>query len=410
MRYVIVGGGSAAVSAIESLRRFDAEGSLTLLSRENEFPYGRPLISYLLEGKTDEARMRLRPLDFFERHHVDARLGLAAARIDPEERMVEAEDGSRFPYDRLLVATGSRPFVPDIPGLSAIPYHTFMTLDDARALREAVSPNSRVLILGAGLIGMKCLEGVRGLCGEATVVDLANRVLPSILDEEAAETVRRHVEKQGVRFVLGESVTRFSPGLATLSGGETIPFDVLVVAVGVRPETRLLCDAGLDAERGVSVDEKGETALPGVFAAGDCAKCRDLSTGETRVLALLPGATMQGETCGAAMAGGSAPERVYVPMNAMGLFGLHMMTAGVLAGENHIVREAGGYKRLTTQNDRLTGFILLGSSVERAGIYTALLRERTPLDSIDFQLMLKKPQLMAFSQKDRQMRMGGSRL
>lgn len=409
MRYVIVGNGPAAVGCVEAIRRQDTEGTITLFSKEAEHTYSRPLISYLLEGKTDLARMRYRGEDFYRENGVDARLGVAAVAVDTQKRTVAGSDGASVAYDRLLLATGGRPFVPPAEGLETVKYHTFMTLADARALEAALTPESRVLIVGAGLIGMKCLEGIRHKVRGVTVVDLAPQILASILDAEAAAMVQAHVEQQGVAFRLGDSVARYAPGEALLRSGETVPFDVLVMAVGVRPETALAVSMGLDAERGISTDGRGETAIPGVFAAGDCALSHDITTGKDRVLALLPNAYMQGERCGEAMSGAEVEEVRSLPMNSMGLFGLHMITAGVMEGESHIRRENGSYKRLCTRDDRLMGYILVGD-VERAGIYTSLIRDQVPLHTLDFALMLEKPQLMAFSKRDRQIRLGGQRL
>lgn len=409
MRYVIVGNGPAAVSAVEAIRQQDAEGGITLFSKENEFTYSRPLISYLLLGATDEQRMRYKPDGFYEDMRVDYRQGVAVEAIDKDKKAVTASDGSVTAYDKLLLATGGKPFIPAVEGLESVPYHTFMTLADARGLASALTPESRVLIIGAGLIGLKCMEGIKARCASVTVADLAEQILPSILDAEAAAMVQKHLEAQGVSFLLGDSAVKVEPGLAIMKSGKRVPFDALVMAVGVRPATELATAIGLDAERGIATDERGETAIPDVYAAGDCAKSRDITTDTERVLALLPGATQQGAICGAAMAGKAVEPLSAIPMNAMGLFGLHMITAGSLVGESHIIRTKDGYKRLCVKDDRLMGYIMLGD-VERAGIYTALIRERTPLSSIDFDLMLEKPQLMAFSRRDRQTLMGGSRL
>ena len=409
MKYVIAGNGPAAVSAVEAIRRWDGEGDITLFSKEDEFTYSRPLISYLLWGKTDEHRMRYKPDSFYEDNRVDFRRGVEVTSIDKDARTVTGSDGSVVPYDSLLLATGARPFVPPIEGIDTVKYHTFMTLKDARELRADLTPNSRVLIVGAGLIGLKCLEGIRDLCASVTVADLADQILPSILDKESAALVQKHIEKKDVTFLLGDSAVKLVPGEAAMKSGRKVPFDVLVMAVGVRPATELACALGLDAARGIPTDSRGETAIPGIFAAGDCAKSRDITTDQDRVLALLPNATQQGEICGTAMAGYSCPGFNAMPMNAMGMFGLHMITAGTMVGEDHIIRTEGGYKRLCTRDNRLMGYIMVGD-VERAGIYTALIREKTPLDSIDFALMLEKPQLMAFSKRDRQTLMGGSRL
>lgn len=409
MKYVIAGNGPAAVSAVEAIRRWDEEGDITLFSKEDEFTYSRPLISYLLWGKTDEQRMRYKPDSFYEDNRVDFRRGVEVTSIDKDAKTVTGSDGSVVPYDSLLLATGARPFVPPIEGLDTVKYHTFMTLEDARSLRADLTPNSRVLIVGAGLIGLKCLEGIRDLCASVTVADLAEQILPSILDKESAALVQKHIEKKDVTFLLGDSAVKLMPGEATMKSGRKVPFDVLVMAVGVRPATELACAIGLDAARGIPTDSRGETAIPGIFAAGDCARSHDITTDQDRVLALLPNATQQGEICGTAMAGYSCPGFNAIPMNAMGMFGLHMITAGTMVGEDHIIRTEGGYKRLCTRDNRLMGYIMVGD-VERAGIYTALIREKTPLDTIDFALMLEKPQLMAFSKRDRQTLMGGSRL
>ncbi len=409
MKYVIAGNGPAAISAVEAIRRWDGEGEITLFSKEDEFTYSRPLISYLLWGKTDEQRMRYKPDSFYADNRVDFRRGVAVTAIDKDAKTVTGSDGSVVPYDSLLLATGARPFVPPIEGIDTVKYHTFMTLKDARELRADLTPNSRVLIVGAGLIGLKCLEGIHDLCAGVTVADLADQILPSILDKESAALVQKHIEKKDVTFLLGDSAVKLAPGEATMKSGRKVPFDVLVMAVGVRPATELACDLGLDAARGIPTDSRGETAIPGIFAAGDCARSHDITTDQERVLALLPNATQQGEICGTAMAGYSYPCFNAMPMNAMGMFGLHMITAGTMVGEDHIIRTEGGYKRLCTRDNRLMGYIMVGD-VERAGIYTALIREKTPLDSIDFALMLEKPQLMAFSKRDRQTLMGGSRL
>ena len=407
MKYVIIGNSAAAVGGVEGIRSVDKEGSITLISSEPHHTYSRPLISYLAWGKTDEPHMKYRPDDFYEKNGVTPLLGCTAVSIDRQTRTVALADGKKVPYDRLLVATGSSPFVPPMEGLETVENKfSFMTLDDARALTAALTPESRVLIVGAGLIGMKCAEGIRHLCGEMTILDLAPRILPAVLDEEGSAFVQKHVEEQGMSFKMADSVARFEPHTAHLKSGESVDFDVLVLAVGVRPNVGLVQDAGGKVARGIVTDERQCTTLENIYAAGDCTVSHDVTSGLDKILALLPNAYLQGEVAGKNMAGGDAVYDKAIPMNAGGVFGLHIATCGDLHGEDYITRENGNYKRLAVRDGKLVGFILIGD-VARAGIYTSLVREQTPLCSIDFELFKQKPQLMAFTADARKKKLGG---
>lgn len=400
-KYVIIGNSTAAIGCVEGIRSKDKDGEIVLIASENHHTYARPLISYLLQGKTDEERMKYRPDSFYEENHVTAKLGETVTKLDPEKKTVTLKSGEEIPYEKLLVATGSTPFVPPMEGLDTVPEKfTFMSLDDAHALESVLTKDSRVLIIGAGLIGLKCAEGIKERVKSITVVDLADRVLPSILDETGSAIVKDFLEKQGIEFHLGDTAAKFAGTTATLKSGLTVDFDVLVIAVGVRPNTSLVKDAGGEVRRGIAADDTGKTTLPDVYAAGDCAESFDISAGVNRVLALLPNAYMQGNTAGINMAGGKASFDQAIPMNAIGFMGLHIITAGTYDGETYVHRDGENYKILFYKDDVLKGYILIGD-VARAGIYTALIRNRTPLSSIDFKLICEKPQLMAFAARTR---------
>lgn len=407
MRYVIIGGSVAAIGCIEGVRSVDKTGEIILITGETEWNYSRPLISYLLEGKTTRDKMWCRPDSFFTRNGVTVKAGVLATALDAGDRTVRLSTGERLAYDRLLAATGSRPFVPPIPGLETVERtFCFQTLSDASALAEALRPESRVLILGAGLTGVKCAEGIRGLCAQIAIADLAPRVLPAVLDDTAAAMVQARMEEKGVRFYLNDSAAAFRGNTARLQSGTELEFDVLVTAVGVRPNTQLVADAGGAVDRGILVDGRCATTLPDVYAAGDCAQGYDAVSGEKRMLPLWPNAMLQGETAGINMAGGRADYTQGIALNASGVFGLHMVTAGSYEGESFTVQRDGSYKRLVTADGVLKGVIMVGD-VSRAGIYTDLIRKKKPLSEIDFDLIRESPQLMAFSQKDRRVQLGG---
>ena len=190
-----------------------------------------------------------------------------------------------------------------------------------------------------------------------------------------------------------------------MKSGKTVAFDILVLAVGVRANTELVKDAGGNVNRGIVVTETMQTSLPCVFAAGDCAEGFDSSIGANRVLAILPNAYLQGHTAGVNMAGGNERLTNAIPMNSIGFFGYHIMTAGAYDGEMIEEKTGSGVKRFFVSDKLLKGYILLGE-IERAGIYTSLIREKTPLDTIDFDLMKKVATNMIYSEKDRRKTFG----
>ena len=407
-RYVIIGGSIAGVSCVEGIRSVDEKGEITLVTAEPTSNYGRPLISYYLEGKTDEARMSWRGADFYEKMRVKVLHGTKALGIDPAAHAVMLEGGAEVPYDALCICTGSAPVCPKFEGLETVPDRQFFTtLADAKALEATVTKRSKVLIIGAGFIGLKCAEGLRERAGSVTVCDLAEHAMSASLDADSAPILERHLAENGVRLLLGNTVERFEGGTAHMKSGEKVEFDVLVIAVGVRPETALAAAAGCKTERGILVGETLRTSLPDIWAAGDCTECFDVTAGAQGVLAVLPAAAMQGACAGANMAG---ERRVFdkgMKLNSIGFFGLHIMSAGTYTDPVYSEFTETGCKKLFARDGVLTGFILVGD-VARAGIYTALIRERTPLDTIDFETLCREPSLLPLGKTYRTRKLGGA--
>ena len=411
LRYVIIGNSAAGIGCAEGIRKLDKSGEITIVSSENHHTYSRPLISYLLCGKTDEQRMKYRPDSFYEDNGIRLLKGVTAESVDPKKKTVSLSDGEALGYDRLMIAAGSYPFVPPTEGFESVEKKfTFMTLDSALELQASLAPESRVLVIGAGLIGLKCVEGIYGRVSSITVVDMADRILPSVLDKNGSEIMQEYMEEKGIEFILGDLVTKYEGSHAVLKSGRELDFDILVTAVGVRPNVSLAEGAGCEVNRGIIVDERCETTVKDIYAAGDCTVSHDITTGTDKILALLPNAYMQGETAGINMAGGEAAYDKAIAMNAMGLFGLHYVTAGSYDGEEIILptESSRSYRKLVVKDGKLKGYIIIGD-VERAGINTSLIREQTPLDTIDFELIKVKPQLMAFEKKERSEKLGGVR-
>ena len=409
--YLIIGNGVAAAGCIEGIRSVDKQSAITVVSAENYAVYCRPLISYYLEGKTTLEKMNYRGEDFYTANGCKVIYGKSAVKIDNAGKKVTLDDNSVISYDSLCIATGSSPFVPPFSGLDTVTNKfSFMTIDDTLALEKAINKDSKVLIVGAGLIGLKCPEGIHDKVAEITVCDLADRILSSILDNECAALMQKHLEEHGVKFMLSDTAEKFHGNHAKMKSGETVDFDGLVLAVGVKANTSLAGDIGGEVNRGIIVDDKMQTSLEGIYAAGDCTEGNDISIGQKRVLAILPNAYMQGYCAGVNMAGGSSAFDKAIPMNSIGFFGLHAMTAGSYfpEGDGEVYEEKGekSIKRLYMKDGYLTGYILIGD-IDRAGIYTSLIREKTPLSQLNIDLLKKNPSLAIFFSENRRKKLGG---
>ena len=409
MKYVIIGNSAAAIGTVQGIRQVDKDGQIVMIADEKYHTYSRPLISYWLKGAVTEENMRYRDEDFYEKNDVDTLFGTRVTKINPAAKTVTIENGNEISYDKLMIATGSKPFIPPMEGLDkAAKKFTFMTFDSAKAVKEAVTEGAKVLIVGAGLIGLKAAEALEHYGADMTVIDLADRILPSILDEDASAIMQKHIESKGVKFILGTSVKEFSENSALLNNGDTVEFDMVILAVGVRPNTELAAEAGGTVNRGIVTDLKqAVNGLRDVYAAGDCTESLDITTGQQKILALLPNAFMQGEVAGQNMAGKEIYYLNAIPMNAIGFFGLHIITAGSYDGEAFTETDGvRNYKKLVTKDNELKGFILMGD-VKRAGIYTSLIKHHISIDECDFELLKEKPQMIAFSRDYRNEKLAG---
>ncbi len=430
-KYLIIGNSTAAVAAVEAIRAQDSVGTVTMVSDEPHFTYSRPCISYLLEGKTTLEKMRYRRDSFYEEMNVRTLFGLRAEKIDTKQKTVTLADGSIESYEKLLLATGSVPFVPPTDGCPAVNTgkgaYTFIKLDDALALARDVTSDSHVVVIGGGLTGIKAVEGLLHHTKNITVVEFAPRVLPVALDEKASEIVQNRLTDAGVSLRCGHVVKKVltdsegkvssvmigNPQDANDSGVEP-PCDVLVISIGVRPNLSLVKDTEIQAAQrsGIVIDSFCQTTVPDVYAAGDCVDSRDLTNGFNHVLAILPNAYAQGKTAGCAMSGGKIRHEGAFPINATSFLGLPLITAGmtnvkpdVLARpDTEVIAECCGenYRKLVICGNVLTGFVLMGpEATKRAGIFTALLREKRDLATVPTDIRTASPELLMFDRAER---------
>lgn len=391
MKYLIVGASAAGISAARTIRAYDNAGEITVVTEENYRPYGRPLISYVLKGKVKIENTNYVSESFFEDNSVNFISGQKVVSIDSGAKRAKLGDGSTLDYDRLLIATGSVPFVPPVEnaeGKSNI--YTFLDMASSEAVGNYVTSDMNAVVIGGGLIGMKAAEGLNAKCKSVTVLELADRILPTILDKTAGEMMSAHVLESGIVCRTGDTAVRVNGEdkveSLTLKSGETIPCDILIMAVGVRPNTALAESAGCETNRGILVDNKMQTSVDGVYAAGDCVVTHNILDGSDRIIALWPNAVEQGKVAGAAMTGNELPYEGGYAMNAIDLFDLHVLTAGVIGTEEDgyevsVTCDGENYRRFCMKDGLLKGYMLIGD-ISRGGVYTTLIRKAIPLDSL----------------------------
>jgi NADPH-dependent 2,4-dienoyl-CoA reductase/sulfur reductase-like enzyme/nitrite reductase/ring-hydroxylating ferredoxin subunit len=278
---VIVGGGAAGHAAAEAARNAGYVGKLTLLSADPAPPVDRPNLSKdYLAGTAPEEWIPLRPPEFYASQQIELVLGRRATRIDVEHKQVETDDGKRYPYDALLLATGAVPVRLTIPGSELPHVHYLRSLADSRVIIEKAQHAKRAVVLGSGFIGLEVAASLRRRGLEVEVVSPEARPLEKVLGAALGDFIRRLHEEQGVLFRLGTQATAIEPAHVVLADGTKLAADLVVAGIGVRPELGLAESAGLQLDRGVVVNQYLETSVPGIFAAGDIARWPDPHSGE----------------------------------------------------------------------------------------------------------------------------------
>ncbi len=417
MKYVIIGACAAGLACAEQIRKEDSDGEITVFTKENYLPYSRPSVSYFLKGKVKESDMYLRKKSEYSSKRIDIVTGAEVKSIDKEKKTVSVGKKT-IPYDKLCLCTGSKPFVPPVKNAEGkTNAFTFLDLDSVKKVKAKANSKTKAVVIGAGLIGMKAAEGLSVICESVDVVELAPRILPAVLDEKSSKSVKKYVEeKGGIRFHLGDTVVEAKGKGKTitsvlLKSGKELECDLLVLAVGVRPETALAENAGLEVNRGIITDPATmRTSDENVYAAGDCSVSVDMLDGSKKIIALWPNAVYQGSAAGSQMAGGSLELTGAYAVNAVDFYGLRICTCGLInaAGEQYsdkTVQKDGKYKRLVFEGNRLVGYVLI-NDVENAGIYTSIIENKTDLTTLKDDVF-DTPSLLMFESAEREKRLKG---
>lgn len=277
----IVGGGAAGNAAAEMLRREGHNGRILMISADEFAPYDRPNLSKdYLAGNASEAWIPLRSAEFYRKRDIELLLNTRVTTIDTGRRRLTLQDGSSCDYDALILATGAQPVQLDVPGATSPHVRYLRSLADCRAIIAAAERAKRVVVVGAGFIGMEVAASLRMRGLEVHIVATESRPMERVLGPEMGDHIRKLHEVHDVRFHLGQTVTAIDDQRVTLRNGDLIDADLVVVGIGVRPVTDIAEKAGLEVDRGIVVNAYLETSTPRVFAVGDIARWPDPLTGD----------------------------------------------------------------------------------------------------------------------------------
>lgn len=389
MQYVIIGAGPAGVVAAETLRQQDAAADITLVGEEPEPPYSRMAIPYHLIENIDEAGCYLRDAGG---HYDNQAIKVVRQRVDAidiGDKQLKLSDGSRVAYDRLLIATGSSPVKPPIPGLDLPQVSNCWTLEDARAIIGRANSGATVVLIGAGFIGCIILEALVKRGVNLHVVETGNRMVPRMLNEKAGGILRDWCVNKGVNVHTSCSVASIADAgndqvKVSIDNGEEITADLVISAAGVRSNVSFLEGSGIECEQGILVDDHMQTNVTDVYAAGDVAQGRDFSSGEREVQAIQPTATDHGRIAAMNMAGVALEHQGSLNMNVLDTLGLiscsfgHWM--GVEGGEQAELYNPGDNEYLSLQFDgnHLIGATAVGKT-QHIGVLRGLIETRVDL-------------------------------
>ncbi len=421
--HVILGAGPAGIIAAETLRKHRPQDRITVVGDEHETPYSRMAIPYLLIGKVGEEGTWLRKS---KTHFADLRIDIVQARatkVHAANKAVVLDNGQTLAFDKLLIATGSHPVRPPIPGLDLPGVHTCWTLEDARAIAALAKPGARVLQMGAGFIGCIIMEALKLRGVELSVVEMGDRMVPRMMGPMAGGMIRDWCEAKGVKVytsakveaienastptgVVGKIASALGMGTNTgaglrvrLSGGQTIEADLVISATGVRPAIGFLKDSGVTCLQGILTDDRMQTNVPDIYAAGDCAEAFDKVSGKTIVSAIQPNAAEQARVAALNMAGQHTTLQGVTQINVLDTLGLISTSfgnwQGVEGGEQAQLTDLASGRHLSLQ---FKGDIMVGCNsvgwTEHVGVMRGLVEGQVRLGVWKDKLMQDPTKLM----------------
>ncbi len=388
MKHVIIGAGPAGVIAAEHLRKVQPDSTVTIINDEPEPPYSRMAIPYYLIGRINEAGTYLRKSGS---HFADAGIEIMQDRvssIDAKSKKLSLEDGKSIDYDKLLIATGSHPIRPPIPGMDLPGVHSCWTLEDGRQIAAKATKGSNVVLMGAGFIGCIILEALASRGVNLTVIEMDDRMVPRMMDQNSGNLIKKWCQDKGVAVHTSTRVESIAEAGKTLKvaldNGEVVDADIVISATGVKSNIQFLEGSGIETEFGVLVNNRLQSSNADIYAAGDVCQGKDFSTGEYSVQAIQPTAADHGRIAAMNMMGRETIHQGSINLNVLDTLGLisssYGLWMGVDGGDSAELYDADRYRYISLQfeDDVLVGAQSIGLT-QHVGVLRGLIQSRTKL-------------------------------
>jgi NAD(P)H-nitrite reductase large subunit len=395
-KYLIIGNSAGGIGAAEAIRQVDKEGALTVVSEEPNPAYSRPLISkYLARERTFDGIL-FRPLDFYDQNNILFLPGKKVTHLELDDRTAWLQDNEQIAWDKLLLAVGGKPIFPKMKGSDKRGVFTFTNLDDAKAVDRFLDNARKAVVIGGGLIGISATEALVKRGVDVGVVEMKERILNTILDEQASLMAEEVLKQASVGIIVGHTVIEIT-GRETVEGvvldnGKAMPCDLVLVAIGVSPRAELALDAKLKVNRGIVVDRHMATDHLAVYACGDVAEAYDFVYGDNRLTPIWPNAYIGGRIAGHNMAdilvtylGGTA-------INSLNYFGIDITSAGMPTAPKddgyEVISKQGRdtYQKVILKDNLIVGMICVGN-IEKSGIILGLMRDKVDVESFKQSLL-----------------------
>ncbi len=404
MHYVIIGNSASGIAAIESIRETDTKNKITVISDEPYSNYSRPLISYLLARKVGFEAMLYREESFYKNNNVDLILNkrvidlnlhpvIGRFRVN-NKKFVVLSNNRKISFDKLLIATGGIPIIPEIKGIDLKGVFTFVKMADVGEIEKYIKTNKvkNAVVIGGGLIGLKATEALIELKINVSIIELADRILSATFDKKASFIIENALEKIGCKLVTNNTVIEIKNQKSKvknviLKDGREIGADLVIITIGVRPSIELVKNTPIKTNRGILVNNLMRTNVNDVYAAGDCCEAKDLILDINRPIAIWPVAIKQGRIAGFNMAGIEKEYQGGFVMNSVELCNIPTISMGESCptGEGYqivdcFVKDKSLYKKIVLKDGRIIGAIFI-NDIERVGIYTGLIKDKVDISS-----------------------------